>query len=116
MPVARADPSVLRLAARVRELRQSLGWSQERLAAEADLHRNYVGAVERAELNPTFRSVVRIATALRTTVCGLYPDETAPPNRAPKQPPAPIRERGARGVGDGGDQRTSRRSPPGKRA
>lgn len=68
------DPTV-RLGRRVRELRTALGWSQERLGAAADLHRNYIGAIERGELSPTFRNVVRLATALGTTVCGLYPDE-----------------------------------------
>jgi transcriptional regulator with XRE-family HTH domain len=69
------DPAIVSLGLRVRDLRLALDWSQEHLAELADLHRNYVGAVERAELNPSFGNVVRLATALGTTVCGLYPDD-----------------------------------------
>jgi transcriptional regulator with XRE-family HTH domain len=69
------DSSLATLGRHVREFRQELGWSQERLADEADLHRNYVGAIERGELNPTLRNIVRLANALGTTVCGLLPDD-----------------------------------------
>ena len=69
------DPIVKRLGLRVRELRRQRGLSQERLAELAGMHRNYIGALERAELSPTFLSVSRLARALGTTVCGLYPYE-----------------------------------------
>jgi transcriptional regulator with XRE-family HTH domain len=38
--------------------------SQECLAFEAGLHRNYVGAIERGEINPTFRTMLKITGGL----------------------------------------------------
>jgi transcriptional regulator with XRE-family HTH domain len=49
----------------VRELRFYRGLSQEALGYAAGLHRNYVGAIERGELNPTIRTVLRLAVGLR---------------------------------------------------
>jgi transcriptional regulator with XRE-family HTH domain len=49
----------------VRELRAYRGLSQEALGHAAGLHRNYVGAIERGELNPTIRTVLRLAVGLR---------------------------------------------------
>jgi transcriptional regulator with XRE-family HTH domain len=57
------DP-VATFAINLRERREGLGWSQERLAEEAHLDRTYVGAVERQERNITLRSAQRIASAL----------------------------------------------------
>lgn len=41
--------------------------SQEELAAETGLHRNHLGQVERAELNPTLGTVEAVARALDIT-------------------------------------------------
>lgn len=49
---------------RVRELRTEKGWSQDELAHRADLHRTYVGGVERAERNVTLQTVEKLAKAL----------------------------------------------------
>lgn len=40
------------------------GWSQEELGFHAGLHRNYIGAVERGEINPTFAVMRRLARGL----------------------------------------------------
>lgn len=63
----KAPPSQLRriVADNVRRLRAERGISQEQLAAEAGLHRTYVGAVERAERNLSLDNVERLAQALR---------------------------------------------------
>lgn len=49
----------------VRKLRLQSGLSQEKLAELADLHRNYVGGVERGERNIALLNIVRLARALR---------------------------------------------------
>ncbi len=48
----------------VRYTRARRGLSQEALGDEADLHRNYVGAIERGEINPTFRVLLKLAAGL----------------------------------------------------
>ena len=45
--------------------RASLGVSQEQLAERAELHRTYVGDVERGERNISLLNIAKIADALR---------------------------------------------------
>ncbi len=49
---------------RVREERLNQGLSQEALAEKADVHRTYIGMIERAEKNITLTNIERIAKAL----------------------------------------------------
>lgn len=51
-------------AASVRLRRLELGLSQEELAEAADVHRTYVGILERGEKNVTIYNIERIAMAL----------------------------------------------------
>ena len=55
------------VARNIRRLRQAKGWSQERLASECDLHRTYVGAIERCERNITLETLHRLADGLGCT-------------------------------------------------
>ncbi|HEV7773918.1 MAG TPA: helix-turn-helix transcriptional regulator [Conexibacter sp.] len=48
----------------VREQRARFDLSQEALAFQAGLHRNYVGAIERGEINPTFSTLMRLARGI----------------------------------------------------
>ncbi|MXV37118.1 helix-turn-helix domain-containing protein [Flavobacteriaceae bacterium Ap0902] len=49
---------------RVRDIRKSKGLSQEELAHRANLHRTYIGMIERAEKNITLINIEKIANAL----------------------------------------------------
>ena len=49
----------------IRELRVRRGLSQEQLGLHSGgLHRNYVGAIERGEINPTLRTMLRLERGL----------------------------------------------------
>ena len=48
----------------IRRFRDQAGLSQEKLAQRCQLHRTYVGAVERGERNPGLMNIIRIARAL----------------------------------------------------
>ena len=66
------DRIVRSFAVRIRELRRQKGWSQERLAEEADIHRTYLGGIETARRNPSLRNIIRIAFALDVPVAELF--------------------------------------------
>lgn len=57
---------------RVRHLRLQLGISQEELAHRCNLHRTYIGGIERGERNPSLRNIVRIAKALGISPSKLF--------------------------------------------
>ncbi|MBI3314909.1 MAG: helix-turn-helix transcriptional regulator [Candidatus Omnitrophica bacterium] len=57
----------IKFGRKIRKERSKLGMSQEKIAELADLHRNYIGLIERAEKNVTLLSVEKIARALKTT-------------------------------------------------
>jgi len=48
----------------VRKLRKEKGYSQEQLAHSANLHRTYIGMIERSEKNITLLNIEKIANAL----------------------------------------------------
>lgn len=61
-----------RLAKRIKELRLAKGWSQEELAAQAGMHKNYLGGIERAERNPSLKHIAKLADALEVTIPDLF--------------------------------------------
>ena len=59
-------------AQRVRALRESQGISQEKLAERSDLHRTYIGMVERLERNPSLVCIHKIANGLGVHITDLF--------------------------------------------
>ncbi len=57
--------------AKVRYYRNLLGLSQEKFAEKANVHRTYIGTVERGETNITLVNVYKLATALEVSVMKL---------------------------------------------
>ena len=53
---------------KVRDKRKLKGLSQEQLSFKADLHRTYIGMIERAEKNITLVNIGKIAKALELEV------------------------------------------------
>jgi transcriptional regulator with XRE-family HTH domain len=60
-----------KLGDRIRMLRVTRRWSQENLAAESGLHRNYVGHIERGEVNTWLTNINKLARAFGMTVSEL---------------------------------------------
>lgn len=61
----------IKLGEKVREIRTSQNLSQEQLAHLADVHRTYIGMVERAEKNITLINIEKIANALNVNITEL---------------------------------------------
>jgi transcriptional regulator with XRE-family HTH domain len=66
-----ADPRII-FGKRVRALRLERRLSQEKLAELADLHRNYVGGVERGERNVSLLNIVKLAVGLKIRAAKLF--------------------------------------------
>ena len=56
------------LGMRIRYLRSQKKWSQEDLALEADINKNYISDLERGNRSPTLRVLERIAVAFNITL------------------------------------------------
>ena len=63
-PQHAGNATLLALGNGIKSSRQSLGMSQEALAAIAGLDRSYMGGVERGEHNLTLMAIVKISQAL----------------------------------------------------
>jgi transcriptional regulator with XRE-family HTH domain len=60
-----------KLGDNIRARRNALEISQEELSFRADLHRTYIGAVERGEKNISFKNLYKIAKALDISISEL---------------------------------------------
>lgn len=63
---------LIKFGNRVRELRKLKNLSQEELAFRADVHRTYIGMIERAEKNITLLNIEKIANALEVSINDLF--------------------------------------------
>ncbi len=57
---------------KVRIARLEKNMSQEELAGRADVHRTYIGMIERAEKNITLENIDKIAKALNVSIEDLF--------------------------------------------
>jgi len=57
---------------RVRRLRLERRLSQEKLAFISNIHRTYLGGIERGERNPSLKNIAQIAKALGVTLSELF--------------------------------------------
>lgn len=72
MSHVKAKPTARMIFAKnLRTTRVALGISQESLAELANLHRTYVGSVERAERNISIDNMARLAAALGVNLTSL---------------------------------------------
>ena len=65
------DSIIIRFGKRIREERTKKDLSQEQLAELANVHRTYIGMIERGEKNITLINIERIAKALKISVSEL---------------------------------------------
>ena len=72
VPWRKGRPLRIAFGARVRGLRQATGLSQEELAEKAELHRTYIGSVERGERSISLENIHALARALNVDVCRLF--------------------------------------------
>lgn len=59
------DELLVKFGNRLRQLRIERGLSQEKLAELADVHRTYIGMLERADKNVTIKNIEKIAKGLK---------------------------------------------------
>ena len=74
MPKVVKMKPLVKFGSRVRQLREERDWSQEDLAEASQLHRNYVGGIERAERNPSVLNILYLARAFGLPVGALFDD------------------------------------------
>lgn len=57
---------------RIELLRKKQNLSQEELAFRCELHRTYIGAIERGEKSPTLNTIEKIANGLNLEIIELF--------------------------------------------
>ena len=62
------DKTLTTFGRNVARIRDSRGFSQDKLAEKADLDRTYISGIERGVRNPGIKTVIRIARALNVSV------------------------------------------------
>ena len=68
----------IRIALRIRELRDAQGWSLDALAERSKVSRSNISLIERGESSPTTTVLDKLATALKVPLASLF-EQSAPP-------------------------------------
>jgi transcriptional regulator with XRE-family HTH domain len=63
------------LANKIRTIRIQNEMNQERLAEMADCHKNHIGRIERAQADPSYTMICKIARALKTSPRNFMPEK-----------------------------------------
>ena len=71
------------LAENLRQFRKAQGYSQEELASRCELHRTYMGSVEREERNVSLNTLEVLAAALGVSVPELLTQKAGHGGKAP---------------------------------
>jgi transcriptional regulator with XRE-family HTH domain len=66
------DTICARVGFNIRKIREQKNLSQEQLANLADLHRAYMGQIERGEKNIGLKNLEKIAKALKVSIKELF--------------------------------------------
>jgi len=66
------DDILILFGNKVSKLRKERGLSQEKLAFKSDLHRTYIGMIERAERNITLLNIEKLAKGLGVSIDELF--------------------------------------------
>ena len=61
-----------RIGDRIRERRIARGWTQDQLGEKCELHRTFIGSVERGERNVSILNLKLIAAVLRVPLPELF--------------------------------------------
>jgi transcriptional regulator with XRE-family HTH domain len=59
-----SEEVLIKFGARIKQLRQEKGLTQEQFAQKCGLHKNYIGMIERGERNPSLINIEVIAKGL----------------------------------------------------
>lgn len=71
MPEREWSENLIKFGRAVKERREALGLSQEKLAAHSGLHRTYISDLERGNRNVSLQNILRLSEALSTTASEL---------------------------------------------
>ena len=66
------DDILKRFGLTIKRLREKKGISQEKLGEISNLHRTYIGMIERAEKNVTLKSIEKLARALEMEISEIF--------------------------------------------
>lgn len=67
------DIKIIRLGIKIKDIREKTpNLSQEKLALEVDLSENQIRRIEKGQTNPTIKSLIKIANALKVNVKDLF--------------------------------------------